>query len=54
MGGLIPFLGFKTELVDEDGLPISEPTNSPYIADLFVIEWLNVGFVIFAKNIRPL
>ena len=44
-GKYIPFIGFRSEYIDEDGYPTHEVT--PWKADVFQVEWLGHGVALF-------
>lgn len=50
IGTIIPFIGFRTHLIDEDGMPTDE--YSEWESDCFEVEWFGQGFVLFSTNIR--
>jgi hypothetical protein len=56
-GGILPFIGFKKFYVDERGFPLlNEEANpipvSPWWSDVFTIEWLGRGILLFTTRIR--
>lgn len=50
MGTWLPFIGFRSEFIDEDGYPTHEKT--PWKADVFQIEWFGRGVALFVCGIK--
>lgn len=54
-GGLLPFIGFRTWRVDNDGFPILKyeiARHSKWEADFFMIEWFFRGWILFSTEVR--
>jgi hypothetical protein len=50
IGTIIPFIGFRTHQIDNDGFPTEIYTG--YESDCFEVEWFGQGFIIFSTNVR--
>jgi hypothetical protein len=50
-GNYLPFVGFRTCWVNNDG----EPTDikAHWEADMFCIEWLGFGWIFYIGEVRP-
>lgn len=51
MADWFPFVGFKEEYIDEDGEPTGDET--PWVGNVFVLEWFGRGVAIFVGKVRP-
>jgi hypothetical protein len=50
-GNILPFIGFITLPMDNEGAPTSI-ANAHFEADCFVLEWFNEGIVLFGGDLR--
>lgn len=54
IGNILPFIGFKTLPVFEDGMPDMEKTLvfPKWESDCFILEWFGFGICLFTTEIR--
>lgn len=53
MGTFLPFIGFRTFPIDNEGMPVLEGgENSPWESDCFMLEWFGLGVILFTTGVR--
>lgn len=52
IGGIFPFIGWRTIEVDSDGMPCDCIVERHWKADALEVEWLNRGVILYVGKVR--